>query len=135
MNLKQQVTSLELAKEAKKNGIEMSTNKYWVQDCPNIEGDGAWDLFCQQYFISEEDLRKEHKHIPAPTATELLELLPDNIIEKDKGLRFVLEKDPDYWVAHYFDSTSGLSMYARTADSPADALAKLAIKLKEEDLT
>ena len=146
-------TSLDLAKKAKEAGIEINPQFHWSKE----EHDG-WELNMFKdrkwsYFWEEEntclgikatplddspeaiEYGTYSEHAPAPTTDEWLEFLPDWV---NGSLHIEKVADSGYSVS-FFDSWKGQQHGGAEGlrannEKPADALAKLAIKLKKEEI-
>lgn len=105
--------SLEMAKKLKKAGWQHETYFGWYHRFkPN---DGEWDCF-----LDDTDRSSNPANYPAPTASEIADVLP---AYTEMG-----RITDDRWFADVQDRSQGLLVNAPTM---ADALAKLWLKLQE----
>ena len=113
MNLKEQVTSLELSKKLKELGVEQNSIFWWVN---YTSGKEDWDLkFSKQRLASE--------FISAFSVAELGEML-----QEWKNLRLDSTKDSNGW------SIAKNETDRIYADTEADARGKMLIYLLENNL-
>jgi len=162
MNLKKQVTSLELAKEAKQASIEIDSYYIWIipTDDDPIAPDEPFVLPHTEH-ITASKVKDAYK---APTAAEWLEFLPDDLEIKEKHLYgdskclncgespygdseeeiknlrlfFRIKRKKNKFIVRHF-AKSYPANHTRweqecEAEKLSDALCKLAIKLKQEDI-
>ena len=148
-------TSLNLAKEVKEAGIEINPQFHWSKE----EHDG-WELNMFKdrkwsYFWEEEDTCLGIKatplddspeaieygiyneHAPAPTTDEWLEFLPSSRHFEEDGMvsgRYSLQvrDSGEEYEANYYLEDTRLTEDVISYKKPSDALAKLAIQLREE---
>lgn len=157
MKLQQQVTTLKLAKELKEAGVEMETAFKWVED-----GEYGRNKVKDSKVVSpigmDSGCRWDNE-VFAPTATELLEVLPywiylnvkdklagslefgrtcqlDLIEQEEEELDELTIRDDSYEFHAMYRSYSPDRYYFEVTQENklADALAKLYLKLKEEDM-
>ena len=124
MNLEQIVTSKEISQQLAEVGVEHDSFFCWRGLVKNKE---------VIYSIVRNKERGYKIQYPAYTATELMELLPDEANfggEYDLGL--TIEKDDDYYVASYdlYDETEGYQYDKKFTD----ALGRMALYLSKEGL-
>lgn len=120
--------SLELAKQHKEAKIGIETEFYWVNQ--DIVG---WELTHYKAIRAEQcELNfSEHYYIPAPTTDELLEWLAKRC---EVGLRNIPTADEMIWLADgVVNRIEDLRESSRSADTPADALAKLVLWVKGQE--
>lgn len=150
MELEKQVCSLELAKRLKELGVKQNTLASWAKDFdfPNVEK--GWRLWIDGeicgpgYDASCFDASHERKHHPeieiysAFNVAELGELLPDGIPTKCHHFYNWSVRRQSWgerlWEIGYRASCNGGCLRIETADTEADARAKMLIYLLENKL-
>jgi len=145
MKIKNLVTSHELSKRLSEAGWEGETYFHWVK---HIHVDNPWwGLYGHGTFMS--DHIEDDPFLPAPTTSELLEVLPAIMEFKGKRLASYLDPEEDYceWLsvdknsgdkggydAYYGDDGVSYINYNYHADTPAEALGELWLDLRKNNL-
>lgn len=125
--MENQVLSLELCKKFKELGIEIKTEFCWVFGFFN-------DIFLMQY---KNIYQTSGNELPAPTLSELLEIVPVGIETENRKYWFRLVKSYDdkstvCYCCYYENSLEDLEKFMDK--SPIEAVGKLIIYLKENKL-
>ncbi len=135
MQLKAQVTSLELSRELKELGVKQESAFYWED---SVFTDG-WELKSKE----RATLKGSHEIYSAFTVAELGELLPSSIKHTLKGGKepkysHYLQIIPDHWSGGKWTILYSSHHSNRTIDfvddSEAEARAKMLIYLLENNL-
>lgn len=125
--MENQVLSLEFCKKFKELGIEIKTEFYWVPGFFN-------DYFLMQY---KNIYQISGNELPAPTLSELIEIVPVTIYKNGREYWFELSKSYDeegevYCSVYVNFENSYLEEFIDK--SPIEAVGKLIIYLKENNL-
>lgn len=132
MKLENQVVSLDLAKRLKEMGVKQESYFFWYVNEPP-----------QGQFVAKDDSFVgfggivHRAHCSAFTVAELGEMLPDYIQQEDGTMaQLIISKHRPFWVADYQwgENMQLLALYRQTADTEADARAKMLIYLLENKL-
>ena len=136
------VTSLELSKQLHEAGVVAETECYWLIDSPDPST--GKERSRVEYFGSEKPKNEDwHNIIPAFMTDELLEILPSNIHlnrnenkrSKSADYRLIIKKSDKYFLVSYNDIVEDIFAISICDDkSLPNAIAKLALELKEQDL-
>lgn len=125
MNLSQIVCSLDNAKRLKELGVNSPSLFYW------IEVDGNWGFIRNSEGEEGHEWKPDDESVPAPNASELMEILPVSIL-RDGFVRFLhIRKYEDEYAASY-DHYDECVTVCEESESLADALALLLIHLIEQ---
>ena len=140
MDIKQQVVSLELAKQLKKAGYKQKGVWWWLIG-ENAEGHSAIQLVRnkeQRNGVFPEEI------CVVPTVAELGEALPTSINQDKKIFRLTIIKyiPSMQWVVEYKELGQSISLFDKEnnkyvledADTEADARAKMWLYLKKNGL-
>lgn len=121
-------TSLELSKKLYKTfGWDRTDKSWWIEQW------GDYDSEVSRYAHKEEEDDANSVHFPAYDTDYLLDKLPRYINESTNEL--ILGRWGSRWRACYMPINLGhYSELRQEADTPAEALGLLALKLKEEGM-
>lgn len=134
MELKSQVTSLELSQRLEKLGVKQASLFWWVNWSKEIHSEGApegWELENGPHY-------KGCESISAFTVAELGEILPMYLNSENlAGLAyrlFTTWNDTEGWSCAYCMPSGAGDFALQVANTEADARAKLLIYLLENNL-
>lgn len=143
MELKEQVASLELSKKMKELGFPQESLFYWVNRGGGFQLQYTEVLTDCAYDDEKNGTRKDwainymkkfgnENYYSAYTVAELGEMLPKTIdIGKNEGYLSILPQNKNSWRIVYDWNIDSLVEFA---DTQADAMAKMLIYLKENNL-
>jgi len=122
MNLEQQVCSLDLAKRLKELGVKQESAWYWKHNTESPHG--SIDEWVLVHYDNEPYQVGSEYHVAALTVAELGEMFGESELP--------FYDDGEWKSAGYYDLPSGRQRL--TADTEADARAKMLIYLLEQKL-
>jgi hypothetical protein len=134
MKLEDQVVSLELAKKLKEAGYKQKGLWWWYEHKQR----GKDDDFSECLVLDNEPdytmhPREDWNKYVAPTVAELGERLPEAVEINNYICSLMINPCKGGW-AVYYSSYNGKEGYSITADTEADARAKMWLYLKKEGL-
>lgn len=150
--MKNITTSLEVSKQLKANGYPQESLFYWTVDHQVSEGDIAYGNYDHWYLIYCEngvnkELIEKGDLISAPTASELMEMLPSEIETKDNIYFLKINKfEKDYYGVMYANLkmmkkylpkvklTHDKTLHSETDKNFCNCLAKIYLYLKYNNL-
>jgi hypothetical protein len=136
MNIKDQVVSLELAKELKDLGVQQDSYFWWIQYCTSDGCKSEWKI--EQLYCPWSGSLETYA---VPTVAELGEMLPGEISEKIGNMTanpyFLdcgkIDSEHSYYV-RYIRHATGDTFCIMRRSKEADARAKMLIYLIKEGI-
>lgn len=128
MQLNNQVVSLELAKKMKELGFKQESLFYWTE----YETEEAYIEQAQYVALFEEE--EEKLSYSAYTVAELGEMLPPTIEDRDIKSYFQIEKNSEGKYFCTYTTIDEALVYIQVDRNLAEALARLLINLKGNNL-
>lgn len=127
MTIQDLVPDREICQEAQNKGVKIDSNFWWKKD----ENKPYLVLKNSRYFNSKGNII-----CPAPLTDEILEKLPEVIKKEGIIYRINIFKEDGVWFVKYYycDGEVYLSRYSFEDKKLSNALLRLAIKLKEENI-
>ncbi|MCK4261240.1 MAG: hypothetical protein KAX49_19865 [Halanaerobiales bacterium] len=126
MKLQDICVSLELAQELKKAGYTQDSIFVLVKH----GGVKNWFISPRVGWAESDWKYNNLEFIPAPTAVELSEVLPEDI----KDHQLIMFKEDDYFYTEYFHWDKNTNAYETEGEKLPDSLAHMWILLKKESL-